>query len=187
MLLYPFCNLSLLVASFVALVVARFLTHIISNRVALRHVPGPISPSKLWGQEWVLYNSIPGLLYLQWHIRYGKIVKFSGALGVRHYFLYLTVPTHTPQHPILSITDPRAISFILGEGAYNFPKPHGVRAWFKALLGEGILWVEGILINICVAIDTTPTPRQGSSRRAEEDYCSSSEVRRRPRFRVSFF
>ncbi|KAF8349818.1 cytochrome P450 [Amanita rubescens] len=127
MLSYPFCNLSLLVASFVVLVAAKILAHIISNRVALRHVPGPKSPSKLWGQEWVLYNSIPGLLYLQWHIRYGKVVKFSGALG----------------HPILSITDPRAISFILGEGAYNFPKPYGVRAWFKALLGEGILWVEG--------------------------------------------
>jgi hypothetical protein len=31
----------------------------------------------------------------------------------------------------------------VGEGAYRFPKPSGVRAWFKALLGEGILWVEG--------------------------------------------
>jgi hypothetical protein len=149
MLSYLFCNLSLLVTSFVILVAARFLAHIISNRVALRHVPGPKSPSKLWGQEWVLYNSIPGLLYLQWHIRYGKVVKFSGALGVRHYFLVPT-RTHTPQHPILSITDPRAISFILGEGAYNFPKPYGVRAWFKALLGEGILWVEGNdFNNIC--------------------------------------
>jgi hypothetical protein len=49
------------------------------------------------------------------------------------------------QHQVLSITDPRAISFIVGEGIYSFPKPHGVRAWFKATLGEGILWVEGRL------------------------------------------
>lgn len=47
------------------------------------------------------------------------------------------------QHQILSITDPRAITFIISENIYSFPKPHGVRAWFKALLGEGILWVEG--------------------------------------------
>jgi len=47
------------------------------------------------------------------------------------------------QHQVLSVTDPRAISFILGEGTYYFPKPQGVRAWFKATLGEGILWVEG--------------------------------------------
>jgi hypothetical protein len=49
------------------------------------------------------------------------------------------------QHQILSITDPRAISFIISEKIYSFPKPYGVRAWFKALLGEGILWVEGKL------------------------------------------
>lgn len=50
---------------------------------------------------------------------------------------------HCLQHQVLSVTDPRAIGFILGEGTYNFPKPQGVRAWFKATLGEGILWVEG--------------------------------------------
>jgi hypothetical protein len=47
------------------------------------------------------------------------------------------------QNQMLSITDPRAIAYIVGEGTYKFPKPSGVRAWFKALLGEGILWVEG--------------------------------------------
>lgn len=50
---------------------------------------------------------------------------------------------HRLQHQVLSVTDPRAIGFILGEGTYYFPKPQGVRAWFKATLGEGILWVEG--------------------------------------------
>lgn len=50
---------------------------------------------------------------------------------------------HRLQHQVLSVTDPGAIGFILGEGTYYFPKPQGVRAWFKATLGEGILWVEG--------------------------------------------
>jgi hypothetical protein len=40
---------------------------------------------------------------------------------------------------MLSITDPQAIAYIVGEGTYQFPKPAGVRAGFKALLGEGIL------------------------------------------------
>ncbi|KAF8898335.1 cytochrome P450 [Infundibulicybe gibba] len=70
---------------------------------------------------------LPGSLYVAWHERYGKIVKFSGAFG----------------HQVLSITDPRAISFILSEEPYAFPKPRGVRAWFEATLGKGILWVEG--------------------------------------------
>jgi hypothetical protein len=47
---------------------------------------------------------------------------------------------------MLSITDPRTIAYIVGEGTYQFPKPSGVRAWFKALLGEGILWVEGSIL-----------------------------------------
>jgi len=50
------------------------------------------------------------------------------------------------QNQMLSITDPRTIAYIVGEGTYQFPKPSGVRAWFKALLGEGILWVEGTIL-----------------------------------------
>ena len=48
-----------------------------------------------------------------------------------------------PKHQILSITDSRAINYIVGEGTYQFPKPDGVRTWFRLLLGKGILWVEG--------------------------------------------
>lgn len=50
-----------------------------------------------------------------------------------------------PKHQMLSITDSRAINYIVGEGTYQFPKPDGVRTWFRLLLGEGILWVEGCL------------------------------------------
>ncbi|KAF4607065.1 hypothetical protein EYR38_001122 [Pleurotus pulmonarius] len=105
----------------------RHVYHVVATRLALRHVPGPTSPSAIWGVEWLLYHDSPGVHYVDWHARYGKVVKLIGAFG----------------HPILSITDRRAISIILGEAAYNFPKPHGVRAWFKALVGEGILWIEG--------------------------------------------
>ncbi|KAH7929384.1 cytochrome P450 [Leucogyrophana mollusca] len=106
----------------------RFVHQRLSAALILRNIPGPKSSSWIWGEEQNLYySSAPGSLYLEWHRNFGKVVKFTGAFG----------------HQVLSITDPRAITFILGEGVYQFPKPDGVRAWFGTLLGEGILWIEG--------------------------------------------
>ncbi|CAA7259962.1 unnamed protein product [Cyclocybe aegerita] len=120
-------KLSLIAAGFYIVILTRFVVHYFSVRRTFRHVPGPPRSSLLWGEEWELYHGRPGARYVEWHKNFGKLVAFTGAFG----------------HQIISITDPRAISFILGDGAYHFPKPHGVRAWFKATLGEGILWVEG--------------------------------------------
>lgn len=50
----------------------------------LRRIPGPKSPSKLWGCDWDMHSALPGLRYLQWKDQYGDIVKFKGALGVSH-------------------------------------------------------------------------------------------------------
>lgn len=83
--------------------------------------------SWIWGEEHKLYYSTPGVHYVEWHRSFGSVVAFPGAFG----------------HRILSITDLKAINYILGEGTYQFPKPDGVRAWFRMLLGEGVLWVEG--------------------------------------------
>jgi len=80
-------------------------------------------------------------------------------------FSYLSL-IRSQQHQVLSITDPRAISFIISENVYSFPKPRGVRAWFKALLGEGILWVEGTVeFSSLLPFDTTKhnENRKGSS------------------------
>ncbi|KAJ6574663.1 cytochrome P450 [Mycena capillaripes] len=109
-------------------VVGQLFIRFISARISLRNVPGPTSTSLIWGEEWNLYHNAPGSHYLEWHQNFGKVVKFRGACG----------------HQILSITDERAIAFIVGaEGIYKFPKPDGVRAWFQKTLGEGILWIEG--------------------------------------------
>jgi hypothetical protein len=114
----------------------------ISVRNILRHLPGPEASSILFGEEWELYRTAPGSRYVEWHSRFGKVVKFNGAFGVGT-ALQDAITAHCHQHKILSVTDPKAVSFILGEGSYIFPKSHGVRAWFQALLGEGVLWVEG--------------------------------------------
>ncbi|KXN81097.1 hypothetical protein AN958_06051 [Leucoagaricus sp. SymC.cos] len=104
-----------------------FMYNLLSTRLLLRPIPGPKASSFIWGEEWKLYSRPPGEPYMEWHKRYGPVVKFRGAFG----------------HQVVSFTDHRAISFILGENTYLFPKAKGVRAWFKATLGEGILWVEG--------------------------------------------
>lgn len=127
MLISILYNLALVLLGFNLFITARYVLHFVSMRHSFRHIPGPRASSLLWGEEWNLYHGSPGALYIDWHRRFGKLVKFTGAFG----------------HQVLSVTDPRAIGFILGEGTYCFPKPQGVRAWFKATLGEGILWVEG--------------------------------------------
>ncbi|KAJ7630498.1 cytochrome P450 [Roridomyces roridus] len=109
-------------------VLFRLVVHSISARNALRNIPGPVPSSLLWGEEWDLYHKPPGSLYLKWHQRFGKVLKFRGSCG----------------HYVLSITDQRAVSYILGtEGIYKFPKPDGVREWFRRTQGEGIIWTEG--------------------------------------------
>ncbi|KAF5375269.1 hypothetical protein D9758_000084 [Tetrapyrgos nigripes] len=125
---YDYLHISLLLAAaLLCFISLTFILHLVSVRWSLRHVPGPKCSSLIWGEEWLLYHSLPGSHYVKWHSQFGKVLRFTGAFG----------------HQILSITDPRAITFIVGEGIYSFPKPTGVREWFKVTLGEGILWVEG--------------------------------------------
>ncbi|KDR85297.1 hypothetical protein GALMADRAFT_234081 [Galerina marginata CBS 339.88] len=127
-MIYSFIRkLSLISLGFILVILTRYALQSVFTRSTFRHVPGPAVSSILWGEEWELYHRTPGSLYIDWHRRFGNLVAFTGAFG----------------HLVLSVTDSRAIEFILGDGAYQFPKPQGVRAWFKATLGEGILWVEG--------------------------------------------
>ncbi|KAJ7293784.1 cytochrome P450 [Mycena rebaudengoi] len=106
---------------------AKFIISLVSAQRYLRHVPGPSSTSFLWGQEWNLYHNPPGSDYYEWHRHFGKVLKFRSACGSQ----------------VLSITDPTAVSFVVGEATYSFPKADGVRVWFQKTVGEGILWVEG--------------------------------------------
>lgn len=73
-----------------------------------------------------MHKTLPGLPYLQWRTQYGDIVKYKGAL----------------KKNILAITDRQTVKFILEEHVFDFPKPEGVREWFRSLVGEGILVVE---------------------------------------------
>lgn len=71
-----------ILVGFLLVSVTRFLVHTFAIRLSLRHIPGPAPSSYLWGEEWALYYGTPGAPYVDWHKRFGKIVKFSGAFGV---------------------------------------------------------------------------------------------------------
>lgn len=54
----------------------------IRSTYLLRNIPGPSSSSRLWGCEWDMHKTLPGLSYLQWRTQYGDVIKFKGALKV---------------------------------------------------------------------------------------------------------
>lgn len=72
-----------LVSASICVCVFRFIYRRVLVWIALRHVRGPKPSSIIWGEEWKLYRNEPGSLYVDWHKKYGKVVKFSGAFGVR--------------------------------------------------------------------------------------------------------
>ena len=76
-------NLALTVIGFNLFILACYVLRSLSMGRSLRHIPGPRAPSLLWGEEWGLYHGSPGALYIDWHGRFGKLVKFTGAFGVR--------------------------------------------------------------------------------------------------------
>jgi hypothetical protein len=72
----------LLALGFNLVLLTRYLLYSISMRRAFLHIPGPPRSSLLWGEEWELYHSTPGKPYVEWHVMFGKVVKFTGAFGV---------------------------------------------------------------------------------------------------------
>ena len=61
----------------------RFIHLRILTLLVLWHVPGPRRHSWLWGEEQILYHGSPGTHYAEWHREFGKVVRISGAFGVR--------------------------------------------------------------------------------------------------------
>ena len=83
MILWLLYKLALVSLGFNLVLLTRYLLHSLSMKRAFRQVPGPPASSLLWGEEWELYNGSPGKPYVDWHRRFGKLVRFTGAFGVR--------------------------------------------------------------------------------------------------------
>lgn len=69
-------------SAFICVYIIRAIYCQVSLRFALRRVPGPHQIDLIWGEEWKLYHSEPGSLYVDWHKEFGKVVKYTGAFGV---------------------------------------------------------------------------------------------------------
>lgn len=75
-------NAFIICLAYVLLFLLKTSLRFLKARLALKHIPGPRPSSLVWGEEWLLYHSLPGSAYLSWHKIYGKVVKFTGAFGV---------------------------------------------------------------------------------------------------------
>ncbi|KAI0316032.1 cytochrome P450 [Amylostereum chailletii] len=92
----------------------------------LRDVPGPVSPSFLWGNFKELIERDPGTCEERWTEQYDPVLKFKVQLNEER----------------LVTTDAKALAHILGHPV-NYQKPDEMREALATVLGPGLLVVEG--------------------------------------------
>ncbi|KAH9483580.1 Cytochrome P450 monooxygenase 205 [Psilocybe cubensis] len=92
----------------------------------LRGLPGPESPSFIWGNIKDIWNSTDSAIYDKWVEEHGSTIKYMGPAGLKR----------------LYTTDLKAINHIL-VNSYDYPKPESAVYNIKRILGEGVLLVEG--------------------------------------------
>ncbi|KAF8816769.1 cytochrome P450 [Phlegmacium glaucopus] len=91
-----------------------------------RDIPGPPSPSFLYGNFKELLEPYDSALQEDWLNKYGTTIQFKGLLGTSR----------------LLTTDLKAINYILFN-SYDYPKPDAINYAIRQLFGNGILAVEG--------------------------------------------
>ncbi|KAF8319090.1 cytochrome P450, partial [Clavulina sp. PMI_390] len=91
------------------------------------NLPGPPSDSLWTGNNPTLRQNSPGMSQKKWHNQYGPVVLWRGFFSL----------------PRVSISDKRAMQYILVQNAYKFPKSPFGRKFLGGILGEGLIVVEG--------------------------------------------
>ncbi|TFK61485.1 cytochrome P450 [Pluteus cervinus] len=91
----------------------------------IRDLPGPKSPSWLWGNIWEI-SSDPPTIQEKWVEQYGLTIKYKGFFGMTRLFT----------------TDPKAIGHIL-MNSQEYQKPEHLRYVWDQIVGSGLLVVEG--------------------------------------------
>ncbi|KAJ7619381.1 cytochrome P450 [Roridomyces roridus] len=121
-------NSSLAIAASGAALITYLLHRSLSVRV-LDAIPGPDSPSWLYGHEWDIYRAQAGELWNQWIARWGTVVKYKNAFFNGYSIL---------------VADPLAIKALLIDGPDGFAvhKPPFNRQTNERLLGRGVIWAE---------------------------------------------
>ncbi|KAJ7083477.1 cytochrome P450 [Mycena epipterygia] len=92
-------------------------------------LPGPDSPSWLYGNEWEIYAAQAGELWNNWISKYGPVVKYRNAFFNGDSIL---------------VADPLAIKALLIDSPDGFAvhKPPFNRQTNQRLLGKGVIWAE---------------------------------------------
>ncbi|KAH8916930.1 hypothetical protein BT69DRAFT_1302286 [Atractiella rhizophila] len=95
---------------------------------SLNGILGPPSADWIWGNMREIVSSPPGSAHVKWGNKYGNVVRFHGLFGSTR----------------LLIMDPVALHYILVSNCYDYPKPADLRGNLKSILGNGILFAEGM-------------------------------------------
>jgi cytochrome P450 len=139
---------ALYAASAAAVYGAYHLAKVVANPSALRNLPGPPSPSLLWGNFWEFRDASKDgdnvdELKERWAVEHGHTYMYRGLFSVgppvRH--LYVRADD-TKQASRLHTTDVKALSHILMR-AEIYAKPEELRLALSRMMGEGILVIEG--------------------------------------------
>lgn len=141
-------KLALIGLGVVSVCLLKFISHLLSVRRALRHVPGPRASSWIWGEEWNLYHNRPGIFYKDWHEKYGKLVRFTGTFGVCYSVaklcaLCLTQQTHSTKlyqsltrGPYRLFFRMKSINSQSPRACENGSEPHSVKEFYGLKVRE---------------------------------------------------
>lgn len=93
----------------------------------LKDIPGPETyESVVFGNLKRVMRNQSSIVHEEWFEKYGHVIQFRGFLLSRH----------------LATNDHKALAYILNH-ADSYPKPPQMRQGFQAILGNGLLSVEG--------------------------------------------
>ncbi|KZS96610.1 cytochrome P450 [Sistotremastrum niveocremeum HHB9708] len=115
-----------------ALILVYYILYLLTGGLIRPHfspalnLPGPKSPSYLWGNVKTIRDLLPGQAHHEWYEQYGDVFAYKGFFGTNR------ICTH----------DVRALQYVLNHGE-EFTKPEEVRNTLKKLGGEGLIWAEG--------------------------------------------
>ncbi|KAH8118090.1 cytochrome P450 [Phellopilus nigrolimitatus] len=93
----------------------------------LSNIPGPKSPSILFGNVLDLETARVGTRYNVWAKKYGLTFKIRGPLS----------------EPWLILADPKGVNYILNSGSALYPRPEDDRIILETMFGRGMFCSDG--------------------------------------------
>ncbi|KAF9647279.1 cytochrome P450 [Thelephora ganbajun] len=94
---------------------------------SVRDVPGPETPSWVFGHQWYFQNEEAGVVEKNFLERYGNVVRWRGPFGDDR----------------LWVSDPKAIHHILHKGGYNYAKSKDEREQARLITDYSVGWADG--------------------------------------------